>query len=383
MTAMIEDNRITPQLAAQFAPLIADEILEHIDRNEGRSDLREILKEARWKAEDGSWQPIRLLAFPHRAREEERFRATFAPPAARLSADYEHGAQVLAEFAREQAGQNEEVIKGWVATASVSDTRALAVLQYLVTADLRTTGVLANAAPWLPKGDDLLRFPLLAQLDDHSRQVLLAKLGSASLPNRPEPVMRVDAAQALQSIAEWWGEEGPDLASRYDRAVYPEDFHPSQLHEDDDQAWLTMLGLATFHTLGRIKPEQSKSFVERARRAGWWEELARVRHDDDLRPFAELLRRWTEPAQDEPMFWLWRRCLPDLCMIARYLDEYRRFFRKLPQVLAAHPKISLRAELRPQESHIWAEFGMNAGPIAQSMGLGANWTLRELARHEV
>lgn len=382
MTTMIENDCIAPELAQRFAPLVADEILDKIDKNE-ESTLRLLLREARWLAEDGSWQPIRSLAFPAGTAEAERLRAAFAPPSGRLSVGYGDAGQAIAEFAREQAGQNEEVIKAWVATAGVSDDRALAVLQYLVTADQRTTAVLAGAASWLPKGEDLPRFPLLAHLDDYSRQLLLAKLGSTSLPAPSGPVFRMDATQALQSIAEWWEEEGPDLAARYDRAVYPEGFVPLQLQEDDDEAWFTMLGLATFHTLGRIKPEQSKSFVERARAAGWWGELARVRHDDDLRPFAELLRRWTEPVQDEPMFWLWRRCLPDLCMIARYIEEYRRFFRKLPQVLAAHPKISLRAQLRPHESHIWAEFGMSAGPIAQSMGIGANWTLRELIRHSV
>src|SRR5690606_37785571 len=104
--------------------------------------------------------------------------------------------------------------------------------------------------------------------------------------------------------------------------------------DGDKPAWFTMLSLATFQTLGRIKPAQSRQFVAKAIQDGWWHELATIDPcDEELRPFVERLRAWSDPDADEG-YLIWRRCLPDLCMIARHLENYQTLFIKLPAVVA-------------------------------------------------
>lgn len=350
---------------------------------EEESEFRKFLRERLWLAEDGSWQPIRLLAFPQ-GNSDEQERAAFAPGSGRLAANYAGAAFDLAAFAREQAGHTPNVWEKWAEGAVDSTTRQEAFIRYLVTAEDRTVAQLANAAKWLPKVEELANSALLAGLDQGEKNRLLAKLGYSfgfsSLPVDPATHWQPDAEQALFGIAQWWHDNQTDLRDAYDRAVYPEDFSSAALADQDKPAWFTMLSLATFQTLGRIKPAQSRQFVARAIQDGWWHELATIDPcDEELRPFVERLRAWSDPDADES-YLIWRRCLPDLCMIARHLESYQRLFMKLPAVVAQEGDLSLRGHLRPAFSHVAARMGIEAGPLARSLGIGANWLVRELGR---
>lgn len=350
---------------------------------EEESGFRKFLRERLWLAEDGSWQPIRLLAFPQGDSDEQE-RAAFAPASGRLAANYGGAAFDLAAFAREQAGHTPNVWEKWAESAGDSTARQEGFIRYLVGADDRTVSQLASAAKWLPGVDELANSPLLAGLRQGEKNRLLAKLGYSFGPSpssvEPTTAWQPDAEQALLGIAQWWRENQRDLRQAYDRAVYPEDFSSAALAEGDKPAWFTMLSLATFQTLGRIKPAQSRQFVAKAIQDGWWHELATIDPcDEELRPFVERLRAWSDPDADEG-YLIWRRCLPDLCMIARHLENYQRLFTKLPAVVAQEGDVSLRGHLRPAFSHAAARMGIEAAPLARSLGIGANWLVRELAR---
>lgn len=371
---------IDPGLAGRISCL-CEEAVSQAMTGEEQSEFRKLLRERLWLAEDGSWQQIRLLAFPL-GDNDEQGRAAFAPPSGRLSSEYVGAAFELAAFAREQAGQLP--VAKWAETAGDSAARQQAFIRYLVGADDRSVALLASAAKWLPNVDDLVNSPLLAGLRQDEKNRLLAKLGySFGLPSTPvDPISpwQPDAAKALSRIAQWWRDNHGDLRAAYDRAVYPEDFSSAALADGDKPAWFTMLSLATFQTLGRIKPAQSRQFVTKAIQDGWWHELATIDPcDEELRPFVERLRAWSDPDADEN-YLMWRRCLPDLCMIARHLESYQRLFHKLPAVIAQEGDVSLRGHLRPAFSHVAARMGIEAAPLARSLGIGANWLVRELGR---
>lgn len=350
---------------------------------EEEAEFRKVLRERNWLAEDGSWQSIRLLAFPQ-GNSDEQERAAFAPPSGRLASNYTGSAFDLAAFAREQSGHTPNVWEKWAESAGDSPVRQTAFIRYLVGADDRTVAQLASAAKWLPTVDELVNSPLLAGLQQDEKNRLLAKLGYSfgflPIPIDPTSSWQPDAEQALSGIAQWWHDNHVGLREAYDRAVYPEDFSSGALADGDKPAWFTMLSLATFQTLGRIKPAQSRQFVARAIQDGWWQELATIDPcDEELRPFVERLRAWSDPDADES-YLMWRRCLPDLCMIARHLESYQRLFMKLPAVVAQEGDVSLRGHLRPAFSHVAARMGIQAAPLARSLGIGANWLVRELGR---
>ncbi len=370
--------------AELLSPVIDDELRTAISKEEDEA-LRRVLRDQNWRAEDGSWQPIRLLAFPQSDDPDERTRAAFAPPAGRLAEDYSGAGLKLALFAREQAGQNEVVWKAWAASAATAPERQQALLRYLVDADQRTVNVLAEAAAWLPKDTALTDYPPLQSLDYHARMRLLAKLGCYGPAPAPDsgPVLTpfIDAETALLAIAEWWSTEREELIAAYERSVYPDEgFSFGDLREDTNEAWFTLLSLATFQTLGRIKPDQSRHFVTNAMTEGWWHHLSTIDPaSEDLDPFIDRLRAWSEPDAPED-YMIWRRCLTDLCLIARHLDRYRTLFRKLPAIVKQDGPVSLGNHLRPAFSVAAGRMGVDAPPLARSLGIGANWVVRELAR---
>ena len=277
--------------------------------------------------------------------------------------------------------------QGWAEAANYSDAREKAFIRYLVDADQRSVSLLSQAAVWLPAASELAQSSKLEGLSSEERGRLLAKLGlyfeSPTSLGSPNPEYRPDAEAALVAIAQWWRENREDLRPAYDRAVYPEGFSPASLGEAGEAAWFTMLALASFHTLGRTRPGQSREFVTRAMQEGWWEKLAKIEPSDrELLPFVERLRAWSEPDAEES-YLMWRRCLTDLCMISRHLDAYRQLFTKLPAIIAQEGEISLRNHLRPAFSQIAARMGIEAAPLARSLGIGTNWLIRELSRHQI
>lgn len=376
------DEGIDSGLADALACL-RDEAVTLAMTGEEDFELRTFLRERLWLAEDGSWQSIRLLAFPQ-GNSDEQQRAAFAPPSGRLAANYAGAGFELAAFAREQAGHSPNVWERWAESADDSAARQQGFIRYLVGTDDRTVAQLASAAKWLPSVNELANSPLLAGLQQDEKTRLLAKLGYSfgitQIPTDPTNPWQPDAELALSGIAQWWRDNRSELRAAYDRAVYPEDFSSEALADGDKPAWFTMLSLATFQTLGRIKPAQSRQFVAKAIQDGWWHELATIDPcDEDLRPFVERLRAWSDPDADEG-YLMWRRCLPDLCMIARHLDSYQRLFLKLPAVVAQEGEVSLRGHLRPAFSQVAARMSIEAAPLARSLGIGANWLVRELAR---
>lgn len=384
MSAQVADQKISPEQASVLGKVLSLRPLEDFEFRD-KSEFREWARDLKFASEAEHYVAISQLGFPQSEDENECLRAGFAPASARLNAKYDQFGLLLAQAARGSAGYNEETYKKWAASADESPERQLAFLEFLCKQDAGTIRRLAAAAKWLPKGSNLLNYPLLDAIPE--RNLLIAALSSdeplPTGPNEPETIGRADARDVLQDIANWWDDNRSALTDRYDRAVYPEDFEPAELTRGDARAWFTMLGLATFQTLGRIRPEQSRSFVQKGWQEGWWEELARVQQNDDLTPFAERLQEWSEPWQIEPQFMIWRRCLVDLCTAARYLEEYQRIFLRLPQIIKAEGTQSLRILMKPEQSDIAAKMGINAASLANSMGIGANWVVRELCRQGI
>ena len=70
-------------------------------------------------------------------------------------------------------------------------------------------------------------------------------------------------------------------------------------------------------------------------------------------------------------------------MIARHLDTYRSIFKALPAMIVQEGgRVALSSLLRPSGDAIMARMNMEGAPIARSLGMGANWIVRELARRE-
>ena len=381
---MLDGGPVGPVEATALGVAITAEAFQEFPLEE-RGWLLQFLRSATFLAEDGSAQLIRQLSFPQSTDRVERARAAFAPASARLSAEYAGGAVALAELARREAGHNQYVWQTWVRAAADAGTQE-AFLRYLLLADREMAQYLYAEAGWAPDMAALPYSPLLSGWSFDDRHYLMAQLGSfpGAFDDDPEddaaPSSPPDPAMALDAIANWWADHAVELRAAYQLAAYPEGFSPLDLTETEaDEPWFTMFGLATFQTLGRITPEQSRGFVGRALAEGWWRDLAHGRGAENLDVWLRRLHAWSEPWEVVD-FMTWRRCLVDLYAIVRYLPQYRRLFVSLPRILDEEGEIALRDLLIPTSSHIVSRMGINAAPLAQSLGLGANWMIRELSR---
>lgn len=358
---------------------------------EERNRVDRAVKPVRLKSEDGISVASSLLLFPQDAREGqdgqvERLRAGFAPTSGRLHAEYSGDGIEFAQLARVAAGfVLPATLKLWLDTAVGDARRELAALKYLANRPSEIGNI-----PWLRSADAARSIPAFAMLSPTEQAVLIACLGgeedvdpSSQYDQFVEPRL-LPPDEILAGVVDWWNDNRDDLVSRYERDTYGDFCDPEPLREDDDESWFTLLSLGSFQTLGRIKPGQSRNFVERGRSEKWWKELARVEANDRvLKGYVERLIAWSEPDSPED-YLMWRRCLGDMCMIARNLETYRTIFKELPAMIKQEGgKVVLSSLLRPSNDALVGRMGLEGAPIARSLGMGANWIVRELARREI
>ena len=173
----------------------------------------------------------------------------------------------------------------------------------------------------------------------------------------------------------------------YAEAVYPQGFNASSLAGVDGvvdrTAWFTMFALACYQLFGRSQDEPHQRFIESGWREQWWDKLAHSEPPGDGQPWLDRLERWSAPDRFDQTYHQWQRTLVDLYTIARGLNEYVELIRTLPRIVQKEGRVSLDDILRPSYSPQVGPLGLNAAPIHRSLGIGANWLIRELSRNGV
>jgi hypothetical protein len=141
--------------------------------------------------------------------------------------------------------------------------------------------------------------------------------------------------------------------------------------------------LACFQSFGRAQDGQHRAFIERGWQEGWWREIAESRPPGDVQSWLDRLEGWSAAEQFDQESLPWRRTFLDLYTIARWLDEYIEIFLKLPRIIEDRGSVSLNDLLRPSYSPVVMRMGIEAAPLTRSIGIGANWMIREFLRFEV
>ena len=229
---------------------------------------------------------------------------------------------------------------------------------------------------------------MVAEWSDKERKLLLIELGGHARlqpeAGRPGPVPPGTAKVVLAAIHAWWNTVRSSECRIYTNHAYPEYFSPSQLQESNDRTgWFTMFALACFQALGRTQDRQHRGFIARGWREGWWRDLALSRPPNDVQSWLERLECWSAADAPEQYFLPWKRTLVDLYTVARHLDGYIDIFQSLPRIIDEHGPMSLNDLHHPTYSPAIARMGLDAAPLDRSLGIGANWMIRELVRHGV
>lgn len=199
-----------------------------------------------------------------------------------------------------------------------------------------------------------------------------------------------DAFEVLERVHDWWLYNRDQYLPDYERAVYPEGFRfealDTRITTDDDacdRAWFTVLSLAIFQTLPYNKDRTNLSFLQEPDVERHWDAVATAAgHElDDFAPWHAMLNDWFDKNKQVITFGTWRRSLPDLYMVRRYMDDYRQLFFSLPD--AGRQGVLLDAALTPAASAMAQRFGADAPPLARALGNGGPWMIREMIRHDL
>jgi hypothetical protein len=398
------DERVEPETAARLGELIDQDFLKALSREEEDALLKAAAR-AEFRMADGRWRTARLV--PKDAADadpEERRILAFAPDTHVADSAYADAALSFYRLAARQQSEfnrNEHTFARWAQQITNHAARC-ALLAYVVEGGQgeRLGALLARERPhWLPDGPDGLRqSALLEGFDDDTRGRLMTILypslarsigagrwwpfdpGTGEAEGTPP-----DPAEELARIRDWWQREHTVQRRYYDTRIWPDGFLPGRLRDreasDDRLGWFTFFALGIFRTLSWNNECAHKSFVEAAIRAGWWEEMATTRLPEAPQSWLKRLEDFARPDAWRIDFPQWRRTIADLYALARWLPDYAEAFRLLPRVIEREGRVSLSNLWRLTYEPIWQRRGLEGAPLAQSLGLGANWMNREAIRH--
>ena len=390
---MGKDGRIGTALGMRLGSVITPESIEKDPIRPERDEIFNVASGAKFLAEDDAWRSVEDLSTESAGSSNEKAICAFAPQSARLHRRYQGASLEFFKVARSRSGygrQRADLLYAWAQRADDSGRRR-AVFRYIIDGqqgrDLASLMRSRGIAPWIPPLEHLLQNRLLEDWSDEDKKRLLFELGghrlfelTAPVPPRPVPNARL----VLQAIHEWWVREGAHERDDYATRVYPRVFSPQALQGSDDLAcWFTMFAIACFQAFGRAQDEQHRGFIERGWQDGWWQRIAESRPPEENEPWLERLKCWSGPNQVDQEFLAWRRTMVDLYTIARGLPVYTEVFRKLPRIVENRGRVSLNDLLNPSYSAAIGKLGLDAAPLNRSLGIGANWLIRELVRNGV
>ncbi|MBX3097292.1 MAG: hypothetical protein KF812_10555 [Fimbriimonadaceae bacterium] len=400
-------SRIDQELAGRLGTIVAKQWFEQFDRNE-QTEVRELLrKDAQFRMEDGTWGRVALP--PRASVPTDKLESTllqFAPKSVVAAPGYVGMGLDFYQLASEQGGfqRDARTIARWAAECS-NPSAQRAAIQYLVkwTSGDEMADELARLKPaWIPASPESMKqSPLVEGMDERSRDILLSRLYPRESQRRwavafvledefEEETHALQSADTyaldarLEDLYSWWNRNRQDKASRYFDDVYPTRFDWQRLQAMDEkfdrETWFTFFALGIFRTIGRTRDSAHRNFIDRATERGWWQEMASARLPEAPEPWISRLEAFASGDATYIDYPQWHRAVVDLYAAARWLPEYAEAFRLLPVVAKTGP-FSLSDAWRLSASPIWQRRGLEGGPLTQSLGLGANWMIREAARN--
>lgn len=392
-----DENCISPEMAVQLSQLISQEFIDALntgssaEQREGKT-LIEWLHGLSFEGRDHRFHPSRELLIAKECAEsdnDEMLRADFAPDDRVLSEEYTEECVELFRICRAGFSAPVKDMVDWALDAQADDQQ-LAVINYLLHGELnyefaeKLRG--EGRYSWLAEIRACSSFQMLNR--EEQEQVLwLLKIyipTDDSEDESEDASHRFNPELVLARIAEWWNTHEEGLVARYERAVYPlgqppsisADFFPSDI--DDRENWLTLLLLGAMQTIGRTRPEQHRSFIELFKREG------------GLRVFCDPAQSWErwmgvldnylDTESEDHRFYQWMSRFPSIVQLAKWLHEYPECFLNIDRIDC---DFQLAQITRPRNSPLFQGGGPDAPSLTRTLGIGANFVVRELMRLKV
>ena len=330
--------------------------------------------------------PCELLmaAFPGKEHLPRRFLRS-------VSTVYDEAAVALLMYAGLRTNPAVSDIREWVQLKNFSGPEAVGILAYLAE-DSRFMGYRELAevfrSAWFPANGQRLTTRLAADkklipdtlLED---EVFRAWLGLTDREDEPEPQPPppLDPKDVLAKLFNWWQEEGPAWTQRYESRLYPAGRLPSLQGKfyakdlGDRREWLTLLLLASLHTIGRTRLEQHRNFLSRCDEKGWLDVFADGEYD--ARRWMEVIENYLEDPAGSHDYYQWMKQFVVMFQISRWLPEYVESFLQINRRRAL---FALDAITAPRTDAANSGGGPDAPALTRALGFGVCFVLRELTR---
>lgn len=396
----LDNGELTPALAEQLQPVFNPEFEKALKNNKATheqvEDFRKKLSELKIQTRNGSYRGIKhtLFARKQAANLDETKVVKFAPDEF-IAADSYANVSKLLEFCRRDAKPyNADVLHGWACRNDLKGNpeKQQALCQYIVSGDFAEklaalikqhfmpSWILDISVKHLEKWGwnnnqiDTFRNVRLVSKDEVDRRVSqqLKSEGQSSLTTK----------EALMRIYDWWVANRDVELANYQNRLYPSgafDWDSIKLDKQPEfynLAWLKLLFLGSCQTIGRSREEQHRAALEYFEKNGWWTVFADA---NDPSKWFDVMDQYLEQAVTSDTYRTWLQILP-LYRFSSHLEDYIELFWMADQGMP-----NIKALIQPASSSELSGAGSSFAPpeLKATLGIGANFILRELYRHGV
>jgi hypothetical protein len=385
--------------ASLWGDFFNSDVPQELDKTEERKKekqrLEKVLSDVQFLNNDQIFKPVSDLLDSQYASSEEKLRACFAPETFILSRKYDENAAHFFRFSRSQMKAPIEQMKQWALTAP-NLSKQKGVLDYLLKGEKNDE--LAKLLRPVKKGT------WLETLDEESEHfvgwsktdkntVLKRNLASDEIMEQLMLKQNIgDDAQdkqilnpkiVLNNIYNWWAQNKEVYLERYSRNIYPEGIFPELFDEDEvlnRDGWMTLLFLASLHTVGRTQDVQHRDAIKYFRDKGWWQIFTQETPEESSVQWMSVLDEYLQDQFYVNQYDAWMMRFVTIYRFARWLDEYADSWLAIKYQSA---KFSLEDVLNTATSSVYAGGGVSAPRLSRTLGIGANFMLRELVRNGV
>ena len=391
-----------PDVALKLGATITKKSLGLMGDLEYRA-TRELLEQVEFKGLDNQYHAAKELLIGHETdlerddrRDDERFRARFAPAARVLSDEYAGDAMAFFDVCRDTLKADARLMAEWVVEAMDFEHQR-AALEYLARGELAAS-LLSELnrrgfeGTWLA---DLRNSKAFRSLDTSTRNRLFDLLPKDAQPKTDwesffgnstveDPI---DPEIVLNDIHAWWCEnrnqpqdnfDGRSFLKEFESRTYPFGTPTSMESENDDQRrseWITVFLLALMHTIGRTQPEQHRQFISKCGDEGWLDMFAAS--EPDSQRWMDFVSDYLERQIDEAEYFHWMRQFVGIFQMSKYLDDYAELFLAIDRIDRPFRLVEV---LHSRSSSLFQGGGVSVPPLSRVLGLGSCFVVRELMR---
>ena len=399
LDSSLDDNYLSPTKAGHLYSVFDNKFYELISQQKTTQEqvekFKNKLSEITVLTKSGTRRAIKeaLLQHSDKGHDDEKLVTGFAPENVIASGQYNKKAiSFIAKCRRETVPYNSDKLFNWINSKESAESidKQKAICSYIVAGqygqELAEKSKAIRSPNWLLEinvqhlknwGWDTLKI-------DHFRNVKMVTKSQQqqriSIQLKTEGATSLSHTDALNRVYEWWVEKGEQLLRNYDKELYPGgNFDWHSIKQDNrpelyKKAWLKLLFLGSCQTIGRSKDVQHRAALEFFENKGWWDVFV---NSEDSAAWFNVMDQYLSNAIADDKYRTWLQILP-LYRFSSYLDDYIDLF-----CTAEFQLPDIKSLIQPGSSASLSGSGFAPPELKSTLGIGTNFILRELYRHEV